>query len=88
MVAPAVEKARHDDPGLIRNMEPEDLRGQYLRFIGAGAVAAGGIISMFRALPLIVGLDHLGPVAISAPPGGPPRPVRQRPSPAPSATCR
>jgi uncharacterized oligopeptide transporter (OPT) family protein len=53
MVAPSVEKARHNDPGLIRNMEPEDLRGRYLRFIGAGAVAAGGIISMGRALPLI-----------------------------------
>jgi uncharacterized oligopeptide transporter (OPT) family protein len=52
-VAPAVEKAREADPGLIRNMEPEALRGRYLRFIGAGAVAAGGIISMCRALPLI-----------------------------------
>src|SRR5262249_26828712 len=27
----------------------------YLRYIGAGAVAAGGIISMTRALPLILG---------------------------------
>jgi uncharacterized oligopeptide transporter (OPT) family protein len=53
LVAPTVEKARAADPGLIRNMEPEDLRGKYLRYIGAGAVAAGGIISMFRALPLI-----------------------------------
>lgn len=43
------------NPGLIRNMEPEDLRVTYLRYIGAGAVAAGGIISMVRALPLIVG---------------------------------
>jgi uncharacterized oligopeptide transporter (OPT) family protein len=54
-VAPAVAKARDADPGLIRNMEPGDLRGEYLRYIGAGAVAAGGIISMFRALPLIIG---------------------------------
>jgi putative OPT family oligopeptide transporter len=43
------------NPGLIRNMEPDDLRAKYLRYIGAGAVAAGGIISMCRALPLIVG---------------------------------
>src|SRR5262249_55246719 len=50
MVAPVVEKAREADPGLIRNMEPDDLRANYLRFIGAGAVAAGGIISMCRAL--------------------------------------
>jgi putative OPT family oligopeptide transporter len=44
-----------ENPGLIRNMEPDDLRAVYLRFIGAGAVAAGGIISMCRALPLIFG---------------------------------
>ncbi len=43
------------NPGLIRNMEPGDLQGNYLRFIGAGAVAAGGIISMCRAIPLIIG---------------------------------
>jgi putative OPT family oligopeptide transporter len=43
------------NPGLIRNMEPDTIRKTYLRYIGAGAVAAGGIISMFRALPLIVG---------------------------------
>lgn len=58
-VAPAVwdpDKPKDEkNPGLIRNMEPEDLRGKYLRFIGAGAVAAGGIISMCRALPLIFG---------------------------------
>jgi uncharacterized oligopeptide transporter (OPT) family protein len=58
-VAPAVwdpDKPKDENnPGLIRNMEPEGLRGRYLRFIGAGAVAAGGIISMFRALPLIIG---------------------------------
>jgi putative OPT family oligopeptide transporter len=43
------------NPGLIRNMDPDDLRAFYLRFIGAGAVAAGGIIGMCRALPLIFG---------------------------------
>lgn len=42
-----------DNPGLIRNMEPGGIKGNYLRYIGAGAVAAGGIISMCRALPLI-----------------------------------
>lgn len=43
------------DKGLIRNMDPGDIYKNYLRYIGAGAVAAGGIISMFRALPLIIG---------------------------------
>jgi uncharacterized oligopeptide transporter (OPT) family protein len=42
------------DKGLIRNMEPDTIYAKYLRYIGAGAVAAGGIISMCRALPLII----------------------------------
>ncbi|MBX9626345.1 MAG: OPT/YSL family transporter [Gemmataceae bacterium] len=50
----AVEKARDADPGLIRNMDPDALKGNYLRYIGAGAVAAAGIIGMCRALPLIL----------------------------------
>jgi putative OPT family oligopeptide transporter len=47
----------HDvnNPGLIRNMSPGELKNNYVKYIGAGAVAAGGIISMCRALPLIVG---------------------------------
>jgi uncharacterized oligopeptide transporter (OPT) family protein len=45
---------RVEDKGLIRNMDPGDIKGHYLRYIGAGAVAAGGIISMMRALPLIL----------------------------------
>ncbi|HTU16575.1 MAG TPA: oligopeptide transporter, OPT family [Gemmataceae bacterium] len=40
---------------LIRDMNPADLKAAYLRYIGAGAVAAGGIISMLRAMPLILG---------------------------------
>lgn len=58
-VAPAVwnpDKPKDEkNPGLIRNMEPDGIRKAYLRYIGAGAVAAGGIISMCRALPLILG---------------------------------
>ncbi len=50
-----IDKETGKDKGLIRNMGPGDLKGNYLRYIGAGAVAAGGIISMLRALPLIFG---------------------------------
>jgi len=39
---------------LIRDMSPGEIRSSYVLYIGAGAVAAGGIISMFQALPLIV----------------------------------
>ena len=38
---------------LIRDMSPGDIRSAYILYIGAGAVAAGGIISLFRSLPTI-----------------------------------
>jgi putative OPT family oligopeptide transporter len=38
---------------LIRDMEPHDIRSAYILYIGAGAVAAGGIISVMRSLPII-----------------------------------
>jgi putative OPT family oligopeptide transporter len=38
---------------LISAMGPSDIRGAYVLYIGAGAVAAGGIISLFRSLPTI-----------------------------------
>ena len=37
----------------ISEMTPNDIRGAYILYIGAGAVAAGGIISLFRSLPTI-----------------------------------
>ena len=51
---------------LISKMDADELRQAYVIYIGAGAVAAGGIISMFRALPLILssivaGLRDIGP---------------------------
>ena len=38
---------------LIRDMAPDEVRGAYVLYIGAGAVAAGGIISLVRSLPVI-----------------------------------
>ncbi len=37
----------------IGDMTPDQIRGAYVLYIGAGAVAAGGIISLFRSLPTI-----------------------------------
>jgi putative OPT family oligopeptide transporter len=37
----------------ISAMGPNQIRGAYVLYIGAGAVAAGGIISLFRSLPTI-----------------------------------
>ena len=57
--------------GLIRDMDPGAIRSKYILYIGAGAVAAGGIISLLRSLPLIwhgirEGLRDFGGVAQSA----------------------
>lgn len=38
----------------ISSMSPGDLWGTYIRYIGAGAVAAGGIMSLIKSLPLII----------------------------------
>ena len=37
----------------IADMSPDQIRGAYVLYIGAGAVAAGGIISVVRSLPTI-----------------------------------
>jgi len=37
----------------ISQMTPHQIRGAYILYIGAGAVAAGGIISLGRSLPII-----------------------------------
>lgn len=37
----------------IAKMAPDDIRGAYVLYIGAGAVAVAGIISLFRSLPMI-----------------------------------
>jgi putative OPT family oligopeptide transporter len=38
----------------ISEMTPNDIRSAYILYIGAGAVAAGGIISLARSLPIIL----------------------------------
>src|SRR5262245_49992714 len=39
---------------LISQMSPDELWSRYIRYIGAGAVAAGGIINLAKALPTIL----------------------------------
>jgi uncharacterized oligopeptide transporter (OPT) family protein len=38
----------------IGQMGPDDIWANYIRYIGAGAVAAGGIINLVRAMPTII----------------------------------
>jgi putative OPT family oligopeptide transporter len=39
---------------VISAMTPDEIWGRYIRYIGAGAVAAGGIINLVKALPTIL----------------------------------
>jgi len=39
---------------LISDMSPREIRDAYVLYIGAGAVATGGIISMLQAMPVIL----------------------------------
>src|SRR5229473_4592683 len=55
---------------LIRDMTPDDVWHQYILYIGAGAVAAGGIISLFKSLPTIVGGAMRGMKSLSGGVGG------------------
>lgn len=45
---------------LIRDMSASEIRAAYVFYIGAGAVATGGIIALIRALPTIVGAFRAG----------------------------
>jgi putative OPT family oligopeptide transporter len=40
--------------GLIRDMSPSAIRLGYVRYIGAGAVAAAGLITLIRTMPTII----------------------------------
>src|SRR4029079_2067252 len=39
---------------LISQMTPNEIRSKYVLYIGAGAVATGGVVSFGRAMPTIV----------------------------------
>jgi putative OPT family oligopeptide transporter len=51
---------------LIADMKPNEIRNAYILYIGAGAVATGGIISMLRALPTIAAAFARGLGSIAA----------------------
>lgn len=53
---------------LIRDMSAGDIWNRYIRYIGAGAVATGGIITLLQSIPAMIesfkiGLKHLGKAA-------------------------
>ena len=67
---------------LIRDMTPDEIWHEYVLYIGAGAVAAGGIISLARSLPVIIGgaARGLSQLAVPAATGGRLRTDRDLPS--------
>ncbi|MHC5537212.1 OPT family oligopeptide transporter [Singulisphaera rosea] len=55
---------------LISKMSPSEIRNAYVLYIGAGAVATGGIISLLQALPLILSSIRSGIRDLSSTGGG------------------
>ncbi|MCW5557344.1 MAG: oligopeptide transporter, OPT family [Verrucomicrobiae bacterium] len=55
---------------LISEMSPNDIRGEYILYLGAGAVAAGGLISLLRSIPTIWHGIKLGALDLAAARGG------------------
>jgi putative OPT family oligopeptide transporter len=51
---------------LIRDMSPGAIRNAYVLYIGAGAVATGGIISLIRSVPSIIGAFKRGMGSLKA----------------------
>jgi putative OPT family oligopeptide transporter len=45
---------------LIRDMSPSELWTRYVRYIGAGAVATGGLLTLIRSLPTMVTSFRIG----------------------------
>lgn len=45
---------------LIKDMTPSDVRNAYILYIGAGAVATGGIISLIKSFPTIISAFRRG----------------------------
>jgi putative OPT family oligopeptide transporter len=51
---------------LIGDMSPDDLWRQYIRPMGAGAVAAAGLITLLKTLPTIIGAIRAGAKDLAA----------------------
>ncbi len=45
---------------IISNLSPGEIRSYYIRYIGAGAVAVGGLLSLLRACPIVFRCFKLG----------------------------
>lgn len=50
---------------LIRDMSPSQIWTRYVRYIGAGAVATAGIITLIRSIPVMVNSFRIGSAELS-----------------------
>ena len=50
---------------LIRDMEPGQIWTRYVRYIGAGAVATAGIITLIRSIPVMISSFRIGAAQLS-----------------------
>lgn len=50
---------------LIRDMAPSQIWTRYVRYIGAGAVATAGIITLIRSIPVMISSFRIGAAQIS-----------------------
>jgi putative OPT family oligopeptide transporter len=50
---------------LIRDMSPSQLWTRYVRYIGAGAVATAGIITLIRSIPVMISSFRIGSAELS-----------------------
>ena len=50
---------------LIRDMSPSQIWTRYVRYIGAGAVATAGIITLIRSIPVMVSSFRIGSAQLS-----------------------
>ncbi len=55
-----VDKIMFPATQLISTMQPDDVRNAYVLYIGAGAVATGGIISLIKSFPTIISAFRRG----------------------------
>ena len=64
VLAPAIGFIR--ELGGMPAMSPDAIRGEYVKLIGAGAVAFGGIVTLVKSLPTIVGSFRQGVAGLGA----------------------
>ena len=55
---------------IIRDMSPSQIWSRYVRYIGAGAVATAGIITLIRSIPVMISSFRIGAAQLSERVGG------------------